>query len=603
MGNLEQTHPQIASQWHPTRNGNVRPSDVSSGSSSKKYFWNCQYGHVWESIISNRTKGSGCPVCANKIALAGFNDLASKFPALADEWDVSKNKVSASDVVAGSNRKAWWLCKLGHSWEAVIASRTGQGTGCPYCSGTKILSGFNDLETMNPDYLSEWNHERNSIKPRDVGPAVKVMAWWTCTEGHDYERTTLEKSAGYGCPFCKSRKILPGFNDFKSEFPLSSKFWDEEKNGKPASLARKSSPELFWFKCSQGHSYRAATNHFSRNSDGASGCSICAGRTLLVGFNDLATVSPELAALWHPTRNGTTTPSDVTRGSSKAVWWLCSVDSKHEWKSKINNRSSGRGCPICVNRLVVAGVNDLLTVAPSLAAQWHKSLNSVDPKSVGAGSLKKVFWVCTDDPRHVWEATIASRAKTGVGCLVCSNRVTISGVNDLASTHPALAQELNEGRSLVSAKQLNASSIKGVWWDCSSCGAAWKATPSNRSRNHSGCPKCSKTGYDPTAEGYLYLLTRDEGTIQQFGISNVPEQRIAKHKRNGWEVLDVMGPADGYWVLETETALKMFFKKKGVLLDGALLDKFDGYTESWVSTELSFSSVSKMLTALRDYES
>jgi hypothetical protein len=155
----------------------------------------------------------------------------------------------------------------------------------------------------------------------------------------------------------------------------------------------------------------------------------------------------------------------------------------------------------------------------------------------------------------------------------------------------------------VSASQLNASSIKGVWWNCSSCGAAWKATSSNRSRNHSGCPKCSKTGYDPTAQGYLYLLTRDEGTIQQFGISNVPEQRITKHKRNGWEVLDVMGPADGYWVLDTETALKMFFKEKGVLLDGADVDKFDGYTESWVSTELSFSSVSKMLTALRDYES
>jgi hypothetical protein len=90
--------------------------------------------------------------------------------------------------------------------------------------------------------------------------------------------------------------------------------------------------------------------------------------------------------------------------------------------------------------------------------------------------------------------------------------------------------------------------------------------------------------------------------LQQFGITNKPADRLETHRRGGWERLDVIGPADGLWILETETALGQFFRAKGFLLPRDYPDKFDGYSESWRSDELSFSTCAEMLEALRDWE-
>jgi hypothetical protein len=90
--------------------------------------------------------------------------------------------------------------------------------------------------------------------------------------------------------------------------------------------------------------------------------------------------------------------------------------------------------------------------------------------------------------------------------------------------------------------------------------------------------------------------------IQQFGITNFPKDRLAVHRKNGWELLGIVGPADGYSIRETETALKEFFRAKGVLLPRDHPDKFEGYSETWHSDELSFSTCAEMLEALRDWE-
>lgn len=76
---------------------------------------------------------------------------------------------------------------------------------------------------------------------------------------------------------------------------------------------------------------------------------VAPSRTLTRGVNDLQTERPDLAKEWHPSRNGLLTPRDVTRGSSKEVWWQCA--SGHEWKRRINNRTSQKkGCGKCVSR-------------------------------------------------------------------------------------------------------------------------------------------------------------------------------------------------------------------------------------------------------------
>ncbi len=120
---------------------------------------------------------------------------------------------------------------------------------------------------------------------------------------------------------------------------------------------------------------------------------------LKIGVNDLATVNPELAKQWHPTKNGDLTPRDVTRTSHKKVWWFLPYDDpntgKHfdfEWPARIDRRKDG--CPFISGQKVWVGYNDLMTTHPQLAAQWHPTKNgNLTPKDVTVNSNKSVWWL------------------------------------------------------------------------------------------------------------------------------------------------------------------------------------------------------------------
>jgi uncharacterized protein YndB with AHSA1/START domain len=132
----------------------------------------------------------------------------------------------------------------------------------------------------------------------------------------------------------------------------------------------------------------------------------------------LIVTNPKLASEWHPTKNGHLTPSDVTAGSDKKVWWKCPKGSDHEWDAKVQERSRGNGCPICSNRRVVKS-NSLAFINPELSKQWHPTKNvTLTPCDVTASSGKRVWWKCPKGDDHEWQAPIASRNK-GIGCPYC----------------------------------------------------------------------------------------------------------------------------------------------------------------------------------------
>ena len=68
--------------------------------SHKKVWWTCLKGHEWQTTVVARTRGSGCPVCANQVILSGYNDLLSIDPELASEWHPTKNGELKPDMVA-----------------------------------------------------------------------------------------------------------------------------------------------------------------------------------------------------------------------------------------------------------------------------------------------------------------------------------------------------------------------------------------------------------------------------------------------------------------------------------------------------------------------
>lgn len=198
--------PEIAAQWHPVKNGKARPDQFTVGS-PKKAWWQCEKGHEWQAAISSRaSRKRGCPYCAGKKIVSGENDLASNFPNIARDWDEKRNSPLRPDEVASySNKKVWWQCEKGHSYSSTVISRTGKGTACPYCSGYKVLTGFNDLSTVYPKIAAQWHPTMNgTLTPDSVTSGSAKKVWWQCAEGHVwkavvYSRTGPDKC---GCPVC-----------------------------------------------------------------------------------------------------------------------------------------------------------------------------------------------------------------------------------------------------------------------------------------------------------------------------------------------------------------------------------------------------------------
>ena len=275
---LASRFPQLARQWHPTRNGTLTPEQVLPGS-HKSVWWLCQKGHVWQAQIKSRTAGCGCPVCAGRKVQPAENDLTSRFPYLAAQWHPSRNGVlTPEQVSSGSRRKVWWLCQKGHSWQATIASRTSGGSGCPYCTGKKVLPGENDLASRFPELARQWHPTLNgALTPDIVSPATNRKVWWCCENGHAYQATAAARTIhASGCPYCSGRRVLPGFNDLASREPEIAAQWHPVLNGTlTPEMVTVSAHRKVWWQCSLGHVWKAAV--YARTGARRSGCPICAG--------------------------------------------------------------------------------------------------------------------------------------------------------------------------------------------------------------------------------------------------------------------------------------------------------------------------------------
>ncbi len=282
FNDIATTHPHVAIQISPT--SPIQPQEVSFGS-HKKLIWLGTCGHEWDAAVVEKVNGSSCPFCSGHRLLVGFNDLQTKFPEVALEWDLQLNAgIKPSEVSYGSQANAWWHSKrCGHTWSAAIYRRAGSGHGCTVCAGKVVQPGINDIATVFPQLIAEWNTVRNPKGPQELTWGTKTKVWFICPLGHDWDTVPSTRVArNLGCPYCSRRKLLSGFNDFASVCPEAASEWDAELNGteSPAGFLP-GSQRKFWFRCLKNHTWLASL--FSRYHN-ASGCPTCA----VTGFDPKA---------------------------------------------------------------------------------------------------------------------------------------------------------------------------------------------------------------------------------------------------------------------------------------------------------------------------
>lgn len=165
------------------------------------------------------------------------------------QWSEKNGLLKPEKVTMGSNRKVWWGCEKGHEWQAPVYSRT-HGNGCPVCSNRKILPGYNDLATLHPELVKQWEFAKNGdLKPDQIGCGYDRKVWWVCEKGHEWQatvRSRVEKATG--CPVCANRRSSPGENDLKTCMPHLAAQWHPWRNGDltPEDVATGSSRNVWW---------------------------------------------------------------------------------------------------------------------------------------------------------------------------------------------------------------------------------------------------------------------------------------------------------------------------------------------------------------------
>lgn len=309
--------------------------------------------------------------------------------------------------------------------------------------------------------------------------------WWRCAAGHSWQAMVYVRSGGSGCPYCTHRRPAEGETTLQDRFPALAAEWDREKNpGTPAGVMQ-GSHRIVWWRCPEGHSYRAAVRSRTRGT----GCPYCAGRAVLPEETSLAARYPLLAAEWDAEKNGALTPRQTAAGSHRRVWWRCARG--HSWQATVVSRSYGTGCPYCAGKRVIVGKTDLATCAPQLAAEWDGARNgALTPQSTTAGSNRAVWWRC--ERGHSYRAVIASRTQRGSGCPYCAGMKVLAGFNDLAALHPRVAAEWHPTLNApLTPQEVTAGSARRVWWQCP-FGHVWRAVIYSRTGGRqSGCPVCA----------------------------------------------------------------------------------------------------------------
>lgn len=345
------------------------------------------------------------------------------FPEIAKKWHpILNGNLSPNMFTPLSNTKVWWIGKCGHEWENSIGVMT-RGCGCPYCTGQKVLKGFNDLKTKNPEIANQWHPTLNGDKTPEMFTAGSgFKAYWKCKECGQTWRTAINNRTTNkrGCPYCAQKRAITGVNDLATIRPDLEQEWDYTKNGSlnPRELLIHSNRNVWW-KCSKcGYEYKALINNRTKGS----GCARCAGQILIPGKNDLQTVFPNIVSEWDYNKNKGILPSEVFAKSNKKYYWKCKFG--HSWATTVNNRALGKGCPICSGNIVLEGFNDLKTTHPDIAAQWHPTLNApLLPSQVSKGYKQKVWFKCTVC-NNAYETLIGNKIKGYGKCPFCSPRKT-----------------------------------------------------------------------------------------------------------------------------------------------------------------------------------
>ena len=495
VNDLTTTHPEVAAEWHPTRNEKLTAKDVKAGT-SKTVWWMCnKCGFEWQRSVRNQVETkTGCPFCCGRVLVPGVTDLETAFPEIAAEWHPTKNShLTPKDVMAGSHIKVWWQCKKRHhEWQAMIYSRTKEHQGCPKCSTAKQTSFPEQailyyVKMSFTDAINRYKSDFLGKQELDIYiPSIKLAIEYDGEAWHGREKLEREQRKyaickKHGIKLIRIREgtaeIIQGIADKQLHICNS------HDNLELDAIIK----ELMMYL-----NNRNLFGHITSVNTEKDRAHILKMYKTSVDNNSLTTLYPELIKEWDLDKNYPLLPEYFSTGSHEQVWWKCSKCG-NSWQSSILHRAkSNSGCPVCANKVVISGLNDLATTHPELSKDWNIEKNGeLTAKKITFGSSKRVWWKC-HKCGHEWQMSVNRRSSMNIGCPVCMGRKLVVGKTDLLAKDPVIAKLWHPSKNgVITPEKVHAGSHTSAWWKCDRCEHEWQKNIREQVKVRK-CPYCAK---------------------------------------------------------------------------------------------------------------
>jgi hypothetical protein len=411
------------------------------------------------------------------------NSLAAMYPDVARQLDPSLNNgITADMVCAGSKRPITWRCEKdpSHTWISSVHNRTGKGTGCNICGG-KVVDPRHSLHVLRPDVALYWHPTLNgSLHPEDVSCGSQKTVVWICrlNKSHTYKTKIHVRCRSYGeCRTCrgwyvtddnrlsikfpeiaaelhptKNRMLYPASKDNASWFPKNHfRPGEEPKRNRritPADIPMNSKEIFVWQgSCGVGHEWKDSAYDRTHGI----GCGVCHGnRNLPALDNSLASMFRGVAKMFHPTKNGSLTPSQIRPFSTKKRWFRCFRHADHDFEATVASvvrswKAGANGCPTCKG-LKVLYRDSLAAKYPKVAAMMRAAKSEIDPKTVRPRSNKESTFQCPRVAYHLFtaqiDAVVRAAQKGNSGCGYCRGS-RLHPLDSLKEKYPEVARYID----------------------------------------------------------------------------------------------------------------------------------------------------------------
>ena len=400
-------HPEKVTEWDYEKNHPLVPEDYAQYS-GKKVWWKCKKNHEWKARIADRSQGNNCPFCWKHTSIPEFRLIAELEYIFGSV--VRRSKFSGSEVDIYIDRYQIGIEYDGAYWHKGKESRDKKKEELLSFLGIILIRVREEpLEIISErDVLTS----QRGLKKNVINEILMEMRTFCNNEDKlKVDKYVSQKTFQNEDAFKKYQTDLPK-PEFGNSLAIGNKRlvkeFDYEKNHPltPEHCSR-GSQEKVWWKFYKGHSWEAI---ILNRTLGNAGCPFCS-HNLVSEDSNLESKYPNIAKLWHPTKNGDLQPSDVFSMSNLKRWWKC--ENGHEWELTVSSITrNNSGCPSCKLQS-----RSIKVKFPHLIKEWDFEENSgIDPINVTYGSKKKYSWICSKG--HSWEATVNSRT-TGSNCPFC----------------------------------------------------------------------------------------------------------------------------------------------------------------------------------------